>query len=249
MAASSTGSASAAPPDQRDGRSRHLAALEARLAYHFADKAHLEEALTHASHKAVPKAGAPAPDNERLEFLGDRVLGLVIAEALLERFPEAREGALALRLNALVRKETLATLAEELGLPEVINLARGETLEGSRARGTILSDACEAVIAAIYCDGGFAAARDFVLRLFGPLLTTLDHVPQDAKTALQEWAQGRSLPTPRYTVMGREGPDHEPRFKVSVSVEGFPQQEGEGASKRAAEQAAALALLTREKLR
>src|SRR5262249_35043588 len=133
--------------------------------------------------------------------------------------------------------------------PEVINLARGETLEGSRARGSILSDACEAVIAAIHRDGGFAAARDTVLHVFGARLAALEHVPQDAKTALQEWAQARGLPTPRYAVMGREGPDHEPRFKVTVTVETLAPQEGEGASKRAAEQAAALALLTREKLR
>jgi ribonuclease-3 len=226
-------------------RGERLAELEARLGYRFTKRAHLEEALTHASHKSP----TGMPDNERLEFLGDRVLGLVIAEALLDRFPEAREGVLALRLNALVRKETLAALAEEIDLPDMINLARGETLNGSRARGTILSDACEAVIAAVHRDGGFDAARDVVLHLFGTRLTTQDDVPQDAKTALQEWAQARSLPTPRYVVMGRDGPDHEPRFKVSVIVENLSPEEGEGTSKRAAEQAAALALLTREKLR
>lgn len=225
-------------------RAERLDALQTRLGYRFGSPSLLEEALTHASRKA--KAGAP--DNERLEFLGDRVLGLVIAEALLDRYPEAREGALAPRLNLLVCKETLAALAEELGLPEVIALAKGERLEGSRARATILGDACEAVIAAIYRDGGFAAAREFILRIMGPRIDLLVHVPQDAKTVLQEWAQGRGRPTPRYSIVGREGPDHAPRFTVSVSVEGLEPQEADGTSKRAAEQAAALALLTREKL-
>jgi ribonuclease-3 len=188
-------------------------------------------------------------DNERLEFLGDRVLGLVIAEALLARYPEAREGALALRLNALVRKETLVALAEGLGLPDAISLAKSEQLEGSRARGTILSDAAEAVIAAVYLDGGFEAAKDFVLRVMGPGIDTLAHAPQDAKTTLQEWAQRRSLGTPLYTVTARAGPDHAPLFRVSVSVAGLEPQEAEGASKRAAEQAAAQALLSREKIR
>jgi ribonuclease III len=237
MAASSKGSVSAS-------RAGTLAALEERLGYRFAEKALLDEALTHASHKTAGGA-----DNERLEFLGDRVLGLVIAGALLQRYPEAREGALALRLNALVRKETLADLAETLGLTQAVSLARGESLEGSRARATILSDACEAVMGAIFLDGGFEPARDFILRLMGPQIDGLTDAPQDAKTTLQEWAQGRGLPTPCYSITAREGPDHAPRFTVSVSVEGLAPQEGEGASKRAAEQAAALALLGREKLR
>jgi len=226
------------------GRSERLSALEDRLGYRFTKRALLDEALTHASHKSV----AGQADNERLEFLGDRVLGLVIAEALLDRYPDASEGALALRLNALVRKETLAALAEALGLSEVISLARSEKLEGSRARGTILSDACEALMGAIYKDGGFLPARDFILRILGPQIDMLADAPQDAKTTLQEWAQARSRPTPRYAIIAREGPDHAPRFKVSVTVDGLLPQEGEGASKRAAEQAAALALINREKL-
>jgi ribonuclease-3 len=237
MDASSQASTSAA-------RAERLAALEARLGYRFQQRALLEEALTHASHK--PASGLA--DNERLEFLGDRVLGLVIAEALLDRYPDAKEGALALRLNALVRKETLAELAEEIGLSDAITLAKSERLEGSRARGTILSDACEAVMGAIYKDGGFDPAKDFILRILGPRIDTLADAPQDAKTTLQEWAQGRGLPTPRYVIVAREGPDHAPRFRVSVSVEGMAPQEADGASKRAAEQAAALALITREKL-
>ena len=236
MDASSKASASAA-------RSERLAALELRLGYHFTTAALLDEALTHASHKASGRA-----DNERLEFLGDRVLGLVIAEALLDRYPGASEGALALRLNALVRKETLAALAEELGLSDAVSLARNETLDGSRARGTILSDACEAVMGAIYKDGGFEPAKAFVLHILGPRIDTLADAPQDAKTSLQEWAQARGLSTPRYQIIARDGPDHAPRFTVSVSVGALAPQEAEGASKRAAEQAAALALITREKL-
>src|SRR5262249_40648604 len=159
-----------------------------RLGHSFAEAALLREALTHASRRGGKRASESAePVNERLEFLGDRVLGLVIAEALLQSYPDAREGELAPRLNALVRKETLAEIAEELGLGEAIRLAKGDTLSAGAARKAILADACEAILGAIYLDGGFHAARAFILRGWSSRLTTLHEVPRDPKTALQEW--------------------------------------------------------------
>lgn len=218
--------------------------LEAALAYRFSDPGLLDMALTHAS----AKADRGAIDNERLEFLGDRVLGLVIAEALLVRFPAAHEGELAPRFNELVRKKTLADLAQSLGLPAAIRLAKGEIVEGSRARETILADACEAVIAAIYLDGGLAPARDFVLRSLKDHFERLRDVPRDAKTALQEWAQARGGPPPSYSIIARSGPDHAPRFTVRVVVQNVGTADGEGLSRRNAEQAAAQALLANESL-
>jgi len=228
-----------------------LAALEVRLGYHFQERVFLRDALTHASHRGSgrrPLAKNEA-DNERLEFLGDRVLGLVIAETLIQRHPKAREGGLAPRLNALVRKETLAAIGEELGLAEVLRLAKGDTaLSGAASRMAILADTCEAVIAAIYLDGGLEAARTFILRSWNDHIGDVEKVPRDAKTALQEWAQGRGLSTPLYDLIEREGPDHAPRFRVSVTVDGLRGEEGTGNCKRAAEQAAAAALIARENL-
>jgi ribonuclease-3 len=225
-----------------------LAALEARLGHRFADGALLSEALTHASRRGGGKGPVTEPVNERLEFLGDRVLGLVIADALLDHYPHAREGELAPRLNALVRKETLAEIAEELGLAEAIRLAKGEGLSPGAARMAILADACEAILGAVYLDGGFEAARVVVLKSWSARLAKMHEVPRDPKTALQEWAQARGLAAPAYEVTARDGPDHAPHFRVGVKVESLDMQIGEGPSKRAAEQAAAAALLEREKL-
>jgi ribonuclease-3 len=228
-----------------------LAALEVRLGYSFVEPALLREALTHASRRggaAKSGTGTAEPVNERLEFLGDRVLGLVIAEALLQNYPDAREGELAPRLNALVRKETLAQIGEDLGLVDAIRLAKGDTLSGGAARMAILADACEAILGAIYLDTGFESARTVILKSWGERLATLREVPRDAKTALQEWAQARGLPTPVYELVLREGPDHAPKFRIAARVEGLGREEGEGTSKRAAEQAAAAALLAQEKL-
>jgi len=202
------------------------------------------QALTHVSRAA--QSGGRESDNERLEFLGDRVLGLIVAQMLLERFPDAREGELAPRLNALVRKETLAEIARDIGLTPLLRLARGEAKGSLGAQPNVLADACEALIAALYLDGGFTAAQAFVRRVLEPRLSELRGVPRDAKTALQEWAQARGLPAPRYVVLQRDGPDHEPTFTVSVEIEGFAGVPGEGASKRAAEQAAAGGFLRRE---
>lgn len=212
-----------------------LDALQARLDYRFEDLRLLSEALTHAS-----TSGAAAPINERLEFLGDRVLGLLAAEALLERFPRATEGELAPRLNALVRKEACAAVARELGLALYVRAT------GSAVGQGVLADACEALIAAIYCDGGLDAAKRFFQREWAGQFAALAELPRDAKSALQEWSQERALGLPVYQLVAREGPDHGPQFTVSVNVASGTAAQASGPSKRAAEQAAAAALLVRE---
>lgn len=226
-----------AGPEQESG----LAALEERLGHRFADRRLLVQALTHAS--AVEVRAKARLDNERLEFLGDRVLALVIAEMLLARYPDESEGGLAPRLNALVRRETCAAVATALGLGPALRLGRSEADTGGRLKPALLADACEAVIAALYMDGGLAVARRFIATQWQPFLDRLHAVPQDAKTALQEWAQGRGLAPPLYRLAGRRGPDHAPVFVVAVTVGDLPPVEAEGGSKRAAEQAAAQILL------
>ena len=212
--------------------------VAAALGYTFSNPRLLDEALTHRSVTPRRERGY-----ERLEFLGDRVLGLVVADMLLAAFPDEEEGALARRLAALVRQETLADVARDIGLGPHIHLSRSEADSGSRENDAILSDVCEAVIAAIYIDGGLDCARPFIERHWAGRLAAAIAPPQDAKTALQEWAQGRGLPLPDYSIVAREGPDHAPQFTVSVSVEGKPVAEGTGASKRAAEQMAASRLM------
>jgi len=214
------------------------AAFAARLGHEFARPELLERALTHAS------AASPAhPDNERLEFLGDRVLGLVIAEALFEADTEAAEGTLAPRLNALVRRETCAEVAREIGLGQVLRLGRSETMTGGRRKMALLANAMEAVIAAIHLDGGLDAARPVVLRLWAGRLERAGEAGRDAKTALQEWAQARGEPPPAYHETAREGPDHAPVFTVAVALAGGPAAEARARTKREAEQKAAAALL------
>lgn len=173
------------------------------------------------------------------------MLGLIAAELLIEHFPSAREGGLAPRLNALVRKETLAAVAEKLGLYAHIRKGAAREGEDSRGRSAILADTCEAVIAALYLDGGLEAARRFVRAHWAPMLARLDEIPRDAKTSLQEWAQARGH-TPVYTLLARLGPDHAPSFHVEARVAHYAPAVGEGPSKRAAEQAAAEAFLVRE---
>ncbi len=213
-------------------------ALEARLGHAFRRPALLVAALTHGS-----RGGEGA--NERLEFLGDRVLGLVIAEALLQADPEAREGLLAPRLNALVRRETCAEVGREVSLGDALKLGRSEMLAGGRKRDAMLADAVEAVIAAVFLDAGFEAARAVVLRLWGSRVAGAPEDARDAKTALQEWAQARGLQPPAYEQVGREGPDHAPRFVIEARLSTGEAARGEGASKRVAEHAAAAALLER----
>ena len=184
-------------------------------------------------------------DNERLEFLGDRVLGLVMAEALLEADAKATEGQLAPRFNALVRKETCAHVAREIGLGEVLKLGRSEMLSGGRRKEALLGDAMEAVIAAVYSDGGFDAAKSLVLRLWGDRIKTVEADARDAKTALQEWAQARGMTPPDYVLVGREGPDHAPVFTIEARLGSGQTAMARANSKRVAEQAAAKELLDR----
>jgi len=224
-----------------------LAALARRLEHDFAAPDLLREALSHPSATAsrAARPGARGASYQRLEFLGDRVLGLIVAELLFRRFPRETEGDLARRLAALVRQDSLAQVAEALDLGAHLRLARAEEEAGGRLNPALLADACEAVIGALYLDGGLEAARAVIVPHWMPLLEAETSPPQDAKTALQEWAQGRGLPLPRYREVARAGPDHEPQFTVEVAVEGQPVAQGEGRSKRLAEQVAATALLAR----
>lgn len=228
-------------------RARKFKDLEKRLGYKFKSEPFLECALTHASVRGGKTART---DNERLEFVGDRVLGLAIAGFLNETFPEAREGELARRYNSLVRGETCARIGRDLQLGPRLVLSDAEATSGGRDKDTILADAVEAVLGAIYVESGFDTARDVVLKLWAPLLK--EQRPQmgaDAKTALQEWAQGRGLALPQYSVVSREGPDHAPLFTAEVRIRSLEPERGEGASKRLAEQAAAARLLEREGVR
>ena len=225
-----------------------LAGLEAALGHVFAAPALLAEAVTHPSLAGLARSRGPKPGlaYERLEFLGDRVLGLIIAEWLLERYPEEREGELARRHTLLVRRETLAAVARAIGLGDHLRLSRGEDDSGGRANLTILGDACEAVIGALYLDGGLEPARAFVRRVWVVLPEAAEPLPvQDAKTRLQEWAQQLGKPLPAYEILSRSGPDHQPEFEVAVTVAGLAPATGIGRSRRAAETAAAQALLAR----
>jgi ribonuclease-3 len=218
--------------------SADLAAFCDRLGHRFERPDLLVTALTHPSIGSATRA-----DNQRLEFLGDRVLGLVLAEALFEADKGATEGQLAPRFNALVRKETCADVARELDLGIVLKLGRSEMKSGGRRKEALLGDAMEAVIAAVYCDAGFAAARALVLRLWGERVAHARAVGQDAKTALQEWAQARGEPPPDYVELAREGPDHAPLFTIEVRLADGRSAQARAGSKRQAEHAAAAALL------
>ncbi|WP_315920710.1 ribonuclease III [Mesorhizobium sp. SP-1A] len=206
----------------------------------FRDQRLLETALTHSS------AVKAASNNERLEFLGDRVLGLVVAEMLFRLFPDAREGEIAPRFNALVDARTCSEIGVEMGLE---GLVRADAALKARSRGSggnYLADAVEALIAAVYLDGGLDAARSFVLRYWEPRSSLVVAKPRNPKSELQEWIARISDARPQYTIEGREGPDHEPVFTVSVTVAGFMPSFGSGGSRRAAEESAATAFLRRE---
>jgi len=224
-------------------RKSALKDLSARLGHDFSDPALLKLALTHASARTNSK---PDEDNERLEFLGDRVLGLAVAELLADTFPMAREGELARWFNHLVRAETCAEIAQEWDLGDFIVMSGGEAGSGGRRKKTILANTCEAVLGAVFIDGGYAASKDVVRKFWEPQLGVLEQAAPDAKSVLQEWAQGRRLPLPRYLEVAREGPDHAPRFTSEVHIEGVAPERGQGSNKREAEQAAALAMLLRE---
>ena len=218
--------------------SAEVQALQARLGHDFSDPALLRRAVTHAS-----MSGPGREDNQRLEFLGDRVLGLVMAEALLRADRKAAEGTLAPRFNALVRKETCADVAREVGLGDALKLGRSEQMSGGRRKMALLGDAMEAVIAAVYLDGGFEAAQALVLRLWGKRIDQVEEDAKDAKTALQEWAQGRGMALPTYVEIAREGPDHAPVFTIEVTLPSGQTARASASNKRQAEQAAAQTLL------
>ena len=218
-----------------------MADAATRIGHTFSDWSLLEEALTHPSLSSAVRS-----DNQRLEFLGDRVLGLIIAEALIAKHPGEPEGLLAPRLNELVRKETCADVARNLGVDRWLRLGKSENRTGGRRKTAILGDAMEAVIAAVYLDGGLAVARRIVLAEWRGLIDSQGaSAPRDAKTALQEWAQGRGMRPPRYQTLTREGPDHEPVFTISVSLETGETAQARAGSKRVAEQEAAAELIDR----
>ncbi|MFT4150729.1 MAG: ribonuclease III [Paracoccaceae bacterium] len=217
-----------------------LVAFQDRLGHQFQRPELLVRAVTHSSISSPTR-----PSNERLEFLGDRVLGLSIAEALFAGDRQAAEGQLAPRLNALVRQETCAEVARELGLGEVLKLGRSEMMTGGRRKEALLGDAMEAVIAAVYLDAGFEAARALVHRLWAGRIAAAHTHRRDAKSVLQEWAQGRGLPPPVYVEMAREGPDHAPVFTIEARLSSGEMALGRAAGKRQAEQMAAQKLLDR----
>jgi ribonuclease III len=232
----------AKPSPAQRRRKRAATDLEGRIGYRFSEAAMLESALTHIS---ALKGGNRANSYQRLEFLGDHVLGLVISDMLYRTFPKADEGELSRRLADLVRKETCADIARAIDLGAAIRVGASEANAGARSRPAILADVCEALIGAVYLDGGYKAAEGLVERLWQARLKATAQPLRDPKTVLQEWAQARGLPTPVYREVARSGPDHNPEFRVAVQLPSFPAAEGVARSKRAAEQDAAAAMLTR----
>ncbi len=219
------------------------AAIAERLGYEFQDRALLRRALTHASSKR--KSG----NYERLEFLGDRVLGLVIAEELFRVNPREGEGDMSARHSALVRGDTCAEVARHLGLRDFIMFGGNDLARGAQFNSSILGDAMEALLAAMYLDGGLAVVQEFILTNWAPFIAEGKIIRKDAKTFLQEWALARALPIPQYRIVRREGPEHAPSFAVEVDVRDTLPIEGTGPSKRLAEQAAAENFLKRENIR
>jgi ribonuclease-3 len=227
-------------------REKAIDTLQSRLGYRFGKPELLELALTHAS---VAEGARKQADNERLEFLGDRVLGLMIAESLMESLPEATEGELSRRFHSLVSREACADVARQLELGAAVRLAAGETKSGGRNNPTILGDACEALIAAVYIDGGY----DSVVRCFGPfwekaLTDSADASRANPKSFLQEWAVANGKSPPVYQLIDRKGPDHAPVFTMEVVIDGLDSQSAIGRSRQEAEKAAALGLIEREGL-
>ena len=220
--------------------SSELRQFSADIGYEFQNPGLLITALTHSSMSSVNRS-----DNERLEFLGDRVLGLVMAQALLDLDAKATEGQLAPRFNALVRKETCADVARSIGVGNLLKLGRSEMVSGGRRKEALLGDAMEALIAAVYRDGGFAEAQALILRLWNTRITSVKADARDPKTALQEWVQARKGPPPNYVELSRSGPDHAPQFEIEVRLHSGQAAQAKAGSKRHAEQAAAKLLLER----
>jgi ribonuclease-3 len=220
--------------------SSELRQFSADIGYEFKDPGLLITALTHSSISSATRS-----DNERLEFLGDRVLGLVMAQALLDLDAKATEGQLAPRFNALVRKETCADVARSIGIGNLLKLGRSEMISGGRRKEALLGDAMEALIAAVSRDGGFTEAQALILRLWNTRITSVKADARDPKTALQEWAQARKGPPPNYVELSRSGPDHAPQFEIEVRLLSGEAAQAKAGSKRQAEQAAAKILLER----
>ena len=219
--------------------SAELRAFSDRLGHEFSRPELLQRALTHGSISTATR-----PDNQRLEFLGDRVLGLTMAEALFAADRTATEGQLAPRYNALVKGETCAAIARQVGIGDVLKLGRSEMLSGGRRKEALLADAMEAVLAAVYLDAGFETARKVILRLWSDRLKNVEDDSRDAKTALQEWAQAQGMQPPRYVQVARNGPDHAPEFEIAVRLDDGREAVARGTgTKRSIEQAAAQALL------
>jgi len=221
------------------------AALEARIGHKFADAALLATAFTHVS-ALKPATRHRADSYQRLEFLGDHVLGLIVSDMLYRAYPKADEGELSKRLADLVRKESCADVAKSLGLLDDIKLGAVGAGAGARLRKSVLGDICEAVIGAVFLDGGYAAAAQFVERNWTERMHKPRRPLRDPKTVLQEWAQGKGLPTPVYREVERTGPHHDPQFRVAVDLPGLEPAEGVGGSKRAAEKVAASVMIARE---
>ncbi len=219
-----------------------LSEIEKSLQYSFQNPQLLTRAVTHAS------AQASGENYERLEFLGDRVLGLVIAEFLLKKFPQASEGELAKRFNQLVRMQTCAAVARDLNLGQWMIVGSSENDGDACQKPSILADACEAIIGAIYLDGGFETAAKVIRKCWEPYLSVDPKRLIDPKSALQEWAQGEGLALPEYSEAERDGPDHKPNFTVQVFIEGYPRADGKGRSKRSAEQTAAREFLLKNRI-
>ena len=226
-----------------EGSQNGFSALEQRIGYHFRDIGYLEKAFTHSS---MRKNSDDSFHYERQEFLGDRVLALCISELIFNQFPDANEGELSLRLNALVKGKTLAEISDQLQLHEFIRTGGDlKQITGKRMQ-SVRADVLEALIASIYLDGGLNAARTFITRFWDARINDHTTARRDSKTALQEWAHANGKPTPQYLEVDRSGPDHDPEFLIGVNVEGYQQATGKGRSKRSAEQEAARSLLIRE---
>ena len=222
-------------------KQENIAQLEQTIGYVFANKNLVIEALTHPS--IDTHTNADLQNYQRLEFLGDRVLGLIIAEMLLVKFPNEAEGDIARRHTVLVQARALFEVANEVQLGTYISLSRGEQKTGGRYKMAVLSDATEAIIGAIYLDGGIEPARRFIGAYWSAKLESYEAPPIDSKTQLQEWAQSKSLPLPHYVLLERSGTDHEPVFDMEVRVKGLPRLSGQGNSKRTAQKEAAKAAL------
>ena len=237
-------SKSAANAANKPANNAATSGIEARLGHTFADPALLVTAMTHVS--ALKPSRKRGESYQRLEFLGDHVLGLIVSDMLYRSFPNADEGELSKRLAELVRKESCADVAKSLGLADDVKLGAVGAGAGARLRKSVLGDICEAVIGAVFLDGGYAAAQRFVETNWTERMKKPRQPLRDPKTVLQEWAQGKGLPTPVYREVERTGPHHDPQFRVAVDLPGLAPAEGVGGSKRAAEKVAASVMIARE---